>query len=708
MATVKPLRVAILWHMHQPNYQEPGAKRLLLPWVRLHALKDYLDMPLRAAAHDGIRVTFNLVPSLLDQLQLYLDGGTDRHLDLTRADPELLSPFDKREMLDTFFSAHPPTMIDPYPRYRELHRKAGQSDGKADHLPALFSSTELRDLQVWSNLTWVDPLFREEEPIRSLFAKERHFTEEEKRRFLEWQLELIGRTTPTYRSLYEAGRIDLSFTPYYHPILPLVCDTDAAVEAMPDIALPARPFRYPDDARWQVRSAAEKFAEFVGAPLTGMWPSEGSVSEATLEILRDEKIRWAATDEEILHHSLIKSGMSPHDHPIHHVYEHNGIRLFFRDHGLSDRIGFVYSGWPAGRAAHDFIGHLKRIRSHYLSRLDEVVVPVILDGENAWEYFPNDGAEFLDELYSRLSEDPELTTMTMTEAAESLPATPLPRLFAGSWINHNFRIWIGHHEDNAAWDLLHNARDALVAFQAARPDADADRLAAAWRQIYIAEGSDWNWWYGDDHQSGIDDQFDAIFRQHLMAVYTLIEQPIPAELHKPIASGVVASFVTPPEAALTPTVDGYLTHFYEWTGAGVFDCKRAGGAMHRVDSLIDTIHFAYDRETLYLRIDFADRDALARQTPLTLDVTLGQLGSTLVELPGDEILPQSTLSGVTIALRDFLELEIPRSRVVADGVGEAALQLKLLRGDDELERWPENESLLLALPAAKDELFWPV
>ncbi|MEA3297179.1 MAG: glycoside hydrolase family 57 protein, partial [candidate division Zixibacteria bacterium] len=459
MSSHKPLKLALLWHMHQPNYQEPGSNRMVMPWVRLHATKDYLDMLLYTGEYDNLRITFNLVPSLLDQFQLYLDGGTDPHLELSRIAAVDLSSDQKLAILKDFFSVNPRRMIEPYSRYFELYRKS-RNNADQTVLPGLFSSEEIRDIQVWSNLAWVDPMFHNEEPVKSLIARGRHFGEEEKQALLDWQMELIRRIVPTYQDFYRQGKIDVSFTPYYHPILPLLCDTRVALDAIPRIELPQNTFRHPEDAVTQIRMSMDKFESVFGTRMTGMWPSEGSVSEEVADILIKAGIEWIATDEEILYSSLKKASMDHKTSPIHTVYEYGpGLKLFFRDHALSDRIGFVYSSWDADRAATDFVEHLKKLRSLLRDNLDQVVVPVILDGENAWEYFPDDGREFLNELYRQLSNDPEIETVTMSEAAKQIEPRPLKSLHAGSWINHNFRIWIGHYEDNAAWDLLFEARE---------------------------------------------------------------------------------------------------------------------------------------------------------------------------------------------------------------------------------------------------------
>lgn len=701
------VKVAILWHMHQPNYREPHSNRLAMPWVRLHALKDYLDMPLTAAARDNIRVTFNLVPSLIDQLQLYLEGGVDRHLELSRLRAEDLSDELKHEILQNFFVANPSRMIAPYLRYRQLYDKYSSAVDEPETLVNLFSSEEMRDLQVWSNLVWIDPMFRDEEPVRSLFAKARHFSEDDKATLLDWQLDLIGRIIPTYQKLQDEGRLEVSFTPYYHPILPLLCDTEIATEALPSIDLPGRRFVHPEDAEHQVSMAVEKYRSLFNGNLAGIWPSEGSVSEAVLDIVSQQGVQWMATDEEVLAHSLTKSGLRRQDNPIHRVYEHStGLKLFFRDHALSDRMGFVYSSWEAPKAVDDFIGHIKRLRTIYADQLDRTVIPIILDGENAWEYFPDDGTEFLNLLYDQLADDPEIETVTMGEAVKSLPSNPLPRVFAGSWINHNFRIWIGHPEDNAAWDLLSQTRDDLVAFERDHQGYDPDKLVRAWRQVYIAEGSDWCWWYGDEHRGGQNEQFDRIYRQHLAAVYELLGLEVPLEHLRPIHEGRILKAVMP-DSLLTPAIDGRLTNFYEWAGAGHYDCSQSGGAMHHVERLVSGIFFAYDREHFYIRLDFRSKNEVESIAGLKAVVTFYLPESRVFELSLDRRQAGKAIDEGRYAMGDILEFSVPRDRLWPDSFGVLSFMVTLMQSGQQLESWPEHEPIRVDVPRKLEEMFWP-
>ncbi len=695
--------------MHQPNYREPHSEHLSMPWVRLHALKDYLDMPLTAGEYENVKVTFNLVPSLLDQFDLYLNGGTDRHLELSRAGVEQLPAHLRLELLESFFTANPSQMIEPYPRYRSLYKKFKSGAGNRETLASLFSSAEIRDLQVWSNLAWVDPRFRDEEPVASLLAKGRHFEEGEKQALLDWQLKLIGRILPVYKKLQEEGKIEVSFTPYYHPILPLLCDTNVATEALPSIRLPRQRFIHPEDAERQVNMAVEKYREVFGRDLRGMWPSEGSVSEEVLSLLARQGIKWSASDEEILSHSLTKSNMNQADHPIHRVYDYGpGLKLFFRDHALSDRIGFVYSTWKAGRAVGDFIDHIKRLRSRYMDRLENIVVPIILDGENAWEYFPDDGTEFLETFYQTLSEDEEIETVTMSQAAEDAEPTPLPSVFAGSWINHNFRIWIGHEEDNAAWDRLKEARDVLARFEKENSGFDETKLKAAWNQIYIAEGSDWCWWYGDEHRSEHNQQFDRIFRQHLTAVYELLGLETPLELARPIHGGGLDTETILPDSLVTPQLDGRVTHYYEWAGAGLYDCRKAGGAMHLMQRHVSEIYLAYDHDCFHIRLDFQSKKELDLIPGLKMVLTLFTPETKTLEID----LSPGTEKGIEagqyrFAFGDILELSVERSFLWSECYGPLSFTVALHQGDQRLESWPDHEPIQLEIPRQDHEIFWP-
>ncbi|MCX6827980.1 MAG: glycoside hydrolase family 57 protein [candidate division Zixibacteria bacterium] len=708
MSENKKLKIAFLWHMHQPFYLNPLTNQFLLPWARLHGLKDYLDMPLTAAEFEGMKVTFNLVPSLLDQIQMYCDGYTDRHLELSRIPVRHLNIDEKKEILRTFFSAHQLNMIDPYARYRQLHRKRDSCGSDISLAVETFSTSEWRDLQVWSNLVWIDPMFRSQEPVRTFFEKGRDFTEEEKGQLLDFQIELLKKIIPTYQKLFAENRIDLSFTPYYHPILPLLVDTESAREALPLINLPANRFSHAEDARWQIRQAIEKYRSLFGKNPKGMWPSEGSVSEEVLKIFSEEGIKWVATDQDILQQSLAKSGLESRHFSPHTTYVYNHApecRLFFRDRGLSDKIGFVYSSWETERAVNDFILNLKRIRDFLKSQLDNCVVPIILDGENAWEYYPDDGNGFLRRLYTALGSDPELEVVSMSDAADAIKPTILPEVAAGSWINHNFRIWIGHSEDNAAWDILFAARKALTDYEKGHLDADPDKLRKAWRQIYIAEGSDWCWWYGDEHQGADNEKFDLLFRLHIAEVYKLLGLAPPLILSQPLHRDRGESLVTLPESLITPQLDGVLTHYYEWSGAGHYNCLGSGGAMHRVDSIITAIYFAFDTDNFYIRLDFARRFDLVGIKNGRVVVDFKNIGQKEIPLEKGVLRDKGDYSYI---FNQLLEARFERKALLRGGSGRLEFSVMLYSANESLERWPINDPIAIDLPERDQEIFWQV
>ena len=708
MSEKKKLRVAILWHMHQPYYLNPDKDRLLMPWVRLHGLKDYLDMPLLASEYDNVRVTFNLVPSLLDQIQLYAQGVTDRHLELSRIPARNLQRSEKREILDSFFSAHYPRMIEPYPRFRQLFRKKESCGSDLDLAVDIFSSFEWRDLQVWSNLVWIDPMFRGEEPVKELFEKGRDFAEDDKEALLDFQMQLLARIIPAYQRLYREGRIDVSFTPYYHPILPLLIDTDEAREAIPEIELPRTRFTYPGDAEWHIRSSVEKFNGLFDDGLTGMWPSEGSVSEATLKLIEQAGIGWAASDQEVLHFSLLKSGLDPRKHSPHTVYNcaaAPGVKLLFRDRGLSDKIGFVYSGWEPEKAVGDFIANLKEIRKILTGNLEQTVVPIILDGENAWEYFADDGLEFLRLLYRALSTSDEIETVFCREAVESIRPTELPSLYAGSWINHNFRVWIGHSEDNSAWELLHEARQAIDNYEKKNASPDTDRLDKAYRQIHVAEGSDWCWWYGDEHISEHNAEFDELYRLQLGGVYDALGLDKPAALSRPIFQGKTESFLILPESLLTPRLDGRLTHYYEWSGAGSYHCARAGQAMHRTDRILERIYFGYDHQSFYIRLDFTADFDLNAIKDLQVVVNFNSGGLKKISLGKDL---HRDFGDYEYIFKNILETRFDRRSLLGEGGGRIEFFVSLQDGDKVLENWPPDDPIVIDIPEREKEIFWQV
>jgi len=607
----EPVSLAFVWHQHQPNYQDLSIREMLMPWVRLHATKDYYDLPAKLKDYPKIHQTFNLVPSLLRQLKAYETGEvTDPYLRLTEKPPGEMDESERSWLLKRFFDANRHWMIAPYPRYLQLWRLRGSSGDDEAH--QRFTEQDLLDLQVWFNLVWFDPLIRENDAFLSdLIRKGRDFNEEDKLQLLQKQREVVAQVIPVHREMAQQGQVELTTTPFYHPILPLLCDSEIARECMPEAELPRR-FRHPEDARRQIERGLEYFESVFGFRPQGMWPSEGSVSAEALDLIASAGVRWAATDEEILSLSLgrpMERTAQGDLRPVHGLYQPyrfdtagGPLALVFRDHFLSDLIGFHYGRAPAREAAKDFVSRVLRAGQQRSFGDPPALISVILDGENCWEYYARDGHDFLDALYERLSESDQIRCVTVSEYLEEHPpATALKRIFPGSWINHNFRIWIGHAEDNRSWDLLSDAREALRQATEAGETPDED-LQRAWEELYIAEGSDWNWWYGDDHTSGQDELFDQLYRRHLTNVYQFIGREIPGALREPIGRAEEILVVEPPRNFISPRIDGKVSAYYEWQGAGFFDPVGRAGAMHRSFRVLEEIYFGFDLECLYFRL----------------------------------------------------------------------------------------------------------
>lgn len=595
---MSPLRLALLWHQHQPLYRSPATGLYALPWVRLHGLKDYYDMAALALEHPGLRLTINLVPSLLDQLEEYASGrAVDPALDLARRPAADLDEEARLALLAMFFSVPYRTLISPFRRYAGLYHKRGAPGPDGLYRDALerFRPDDLRDLQVWFHLAWSGRTLAQRPEVRDLIRKGEQFTEEEKLALLAAQQELLREIVPIHRRLRDAGVAELSTSPAYHPILPLLCDLESAREAIPHLPLPSTSFRHPEDASWQIREGMRTARERFGGSVSGMWPSEGSLSVAALTLMGEAGVIWTASDEDVLRASAGRP-LAPAE--VHRPWRvpAAGERcpaVFFRDKELSDLIGFSYARWQPDAAAADFIARLR-------GRAAEApggVVSIILDGENAWEHYPGNGVEFLHALYEGLTRTEGIRTVTFSEALEGSATGALDGLRAGSWIGASFATWIGHPEKNRAWTLLSSARE-----DARRALGDGLHESAAFRALAAAEGSDWFWWFGEDHSSEQDAIFDAFFRDLLRTVYSIIGMPAPSSLDEPIKKSRLRHWAAP-TAPITPHLDGRVSDFFEWLGAGVCEATSAQAAMHRGEWLVRRVAFGTDGTALFVRVD---------------------------------------------------------------------------------------------------------
>jgi alpha-amylase/alpha-mannosidase (GH57 family) len=613
-----PVTVAFFWHQHQPYYPDDVSNETLMPWVRLHATKDYYGMALHLKELPEFRCTINLVPSLLIQLLAYGEGRSDRHLDVSRLPTDGMSEADVRYLLDNFFLANVESMIRPYERYHELYLRRGFGTDPVENAISRFSPRDLRDLQVWSNLTWIHELVFDQDPeLREFRTKGRGYTEGEKAWLLDKQKAILNAVIPLHKELAASGQIELTTTPFYHPILPLLWDKRSARQAMPGCALPKHLESYRDDAQIHLRRAVSLHKQLFGQTPVGMWPSEGSVSQDIVAPIAETGIEWIATDEEILSEStngwISRDGQGHMRHPemLYRPWRvesgDKSLHIIFRDHALSDLIGFHYQRSDPEHAAWDMISKFlaigRAVEANNAGR--GALVPVILDGENCWEYYPDGGVRFLRALYRSCIQNPQIRPQRVRDYLKDQPATDrIGSLFAGSWISHNFAIWIGHHEDNTAWDLLHQTREFLTQTES-EGKVSKDALAKAWEELFIAEGSDWYWWFGDDHSSSQDALFDELFRKHLQNVYARLDVPPPNVLKHPIKRLQRRALHTKPTGFCPVKVDGRRTYF-EWICAGHYVCGSERGTMTKVTmGVLRDVYFGFDAQRLAIRMDTA-------------------------------------------------------------------------------------------------------
>ena len=719
------VNLVLVWHMHQPQYRDPVSGRYMLPWTRLHALKDYWGMVKVLGEFPGVHATFNIVPLLAAQIEEYASGKfREPWFELAFAAADTLKPEQKKEILERAFQVNE-IYVQRWPRFADLQSQVRSAGGEA--CAARFNEQDWRDLQLLSQLAWMDEEYIAKDPVVNLLAtKGTGFSERDKELLREKQLELLGAVLPEYRIAAESGQIEISTTPYYHPILPLLCDTDIARVSNPHTPLPHPPFRFPADAREQLLRARKYHERVFGKPPAGLWPSEGSVSDEALGIAADLGFKWFATDEGVLGRTRNigfwrDAGGYPENGP--DLYspwklQRDGKDMFgfFRDHYISDLVGFVYSRMGALQAAEDFHRRIRAIGDREPAGRT-ATVSVILDGENAWEYYPENGRQFLREFYRRVQNDGEIRALTASEAIEAnLNAPTMPGIFPASWINANFDVWIGHREDVRAWDLLRDAREMYerVAQRKSRKASD-EQLARAYEAVLAAEGSDWNWWYGPEHGSANDAEFDELYRKHLTEIYAALGEPAPDLLAHPIKKAPELGRREPPESFLDVTVDGRETSYFEWLGAGLYATDPRGGTMHGRKRALVGLYYGFCDKYFYLRVDpveeviteipdFQLRLTLwdSRETSITVRVARRKFAGCVVERGGACLLHPETL--VTAAFGKIIEVAMARELFDLRGRRQLFLSVALWEGGLPIAVLPVDGMLELAL--GEDNFAW--
>lgn len=560
MANNGKTKVVFLWHMHQPDYRDIMTGEYYFPWTYLHAIKDYVDMAAHIEAQPAAKAVVNFAPILLEQLDDYaqqiaahLKDPNNKIKDAVLA--SLVAPvlpvagtMAFTDLAKKYLRANRERMIERFPAYLELANIVGTFDEKP-FISRYLNEQFLIDLGVWYHISWLAEIPRRtDERIQRLQLKERNFSIEDRRELLGIIGELVGSIGPRYRRLAESGQIELCMSPYAHPIVPLLIDLQSAKEAMPDVILPNAAF-YPDGrnrAKWHINEGFKTFEQYFGVRPRGCWASEGALSDATLTLLHEAKFDWAATGDSVLHNSLRASGnrrvsekIHSENQSLHRAYEFANVKIktFFRDDGLSDLIGFKYATWHSDDAVGDLLNHMVNI-ANASNDQKNTVISVIMDGENAWEYFPENAYHFLHTLYERLTTHPQLELATYSEVLDQQQPIPvaMPHLVAGSWVYGTFSTWIGDRDKNRGWDMLCDAKQQVDQALSKRTFS-ATQLAQIEKQLALCEGSDWFWWFGDYNPSQSVSDFEYLYRRHLMNLYSLIEQPAPAYLQQVISVG---------------------------------------------------------------------------------------------------------------------------------------------------------------------------
>ena len=726
------VNLVVLWHMHQPQYRDPETGRYVLPWTRLHALKDYWGMVDVLRDFPNFHATFNVVPSLGMQLEEYASGTfNEPWYSLAFKKAEDLTREDKTEILARAFQVNHERLMSRWPRFVELHEWAQPAGGAQAQVS--FTPRDWRDLQLLSQLAWMEESwFSKDDVISRLATKGKEYTEKDKAALKAKQDEFLKLVLPIYREAAQRGQIELSTTPYYHPILPLVCDSDIARVANPSTPLPRRAYRHPEDAREQLQRARDYHERVFGVKPAGLWPSEGSVSDQTLAIAAEEGFQWFGTDEGVLGRTLNvgffrdANGIPANAERLYKPWRiqmpSSGITGLFRDHHLSDLIGFVYSRMDGKSAAADLHGRLRYLGERVQSS-QPLTICIFLDGENAWEYYPGNGREFLREFYGRISNDQDFRALTATEslvAAGEIPKTG--GIFPASWINANFDVWIGHSEDVAAWELLWDARDAYGQAAAAhaknRPDAPTETaLAVAKESLLAAEGSDWCWWYGPEHSTANDAEFDALYRKHLTGIYLALGKLAPAELAKPIKRQPEHALQLAPSALLNIKIDGRDSSYFEWLGAGLYSPERRGGSMHGRIFYLHELRYGFEADRFCVRIDpfvealgelddaeFRITVAAAEELTLVVKLERGHVKEFSVERATVCLL---NLKGVAEASFDrILELALHKSELDLKGQKKLRLGIALWHGGLPVDVLPAEGYLTVNL--GEDQSAWPI
>lgn len=665
----------------------------MMPWVRLHAVRGYLDM-IEAAHSCEAAVTFNFSPSLLEQLRFAAETNPADEFERVSLIPATdLTENDKRFILTHFFSINWDVHIHPHPRFADLLARRGDRLNGESIKQALieYSAQDYTDLIVLFNLAWIGFTGRKDHHIKALFNKGTDYSFQDIQFVLGYHHEVLKRIIPRYSELYNRDLIGISASPYSHAILPLLCDTRSAAPDIPAQELPHPAYCRAGDADRQLRLAAATHKRTWKREHGGLWPSEGSVSDEALELAALNGFRWAVTDQGILQ----RSERSRTDNLEHFVsYEWAGgnhlIRIYFRDRALSDAIGFRFYNMPPQDCINEFVGNLVRIEEATRTIPGRCVV-IALDGENAWESYPDGGEGFLSGVYNEIQSHAVLELMTFSQHMQTGAKERIHHIHSGSWIESNFRIWIGDPQKNHAWTELGRMRSLLDDIQAGDPARDEFM-----KWLLRAQGSDWFWWYGEPFSSVYKPHFDELFRAFMKQAYLTAGSKPPPSLDIPIVKPFQPERRLQPMFAITPKLDGRETSFYEWIGSCRIDPRQYGSTMGRSEHSIRAVHYGFNERELFFRFDPV-QTVRPRLTAKLVFHALGQKQST-VTIPLDEPQPLRESEGIRIASRDIIEIALDQERLgIAPGM-ECQFWAEIFDEDILLESLPPSGVYQFMIP----------
>ncbi len=662
--------------MHQPYYCDDLRGEVVMPWVFLHAIKDYYDMPWYLSKYPQIKATFNLVPSLLVQLRAYADKNIkDYFLQTLKSEVYNLTQTEKIYLVEYLFFSNTEHMIKPLPRYYDLYVQKEHFNSYKD-VALSFSDKDFLDLEVLFLLAWCGQYLRENNRlVKELIQQGRDYRHEQKLDLISTLLNFTKEIIPFYKKMMQKGQIEISTTPFNHPISPLLFDIKSAKKSNPYTTLPKYEGSLKEDAFKQIDRAINYYEKLFDQKPVGFWPAEGSVSYEFLEFLAQKGIKWAASDEEVLYKSGHFSKNDIYKNTIL-SFKQNDINLFFRDKTLSDLLGFSYSGWDANHAVDDFMHRIEKIHN---SSENSQNINVILDGENAWEHYPNNAKDFFDTLYEKLSKTPwcEATLFSEKISESDLEQNHLLDINPGSWINGNFDIWIGHKEKNRAWELIFETKQDYLKYA---DKLDINTKEKITKEFLIAQSSDWFWWYGDDHHTDLASTFDLLFRTHLINIYTLMNKKVPKKLYKPIIdeSKSSNSFFHKAQNHITPVLDGKITDFFEWMGAGEMDLENELSSMNMDNFIIKNIKLGCDNTHCYLALA-GDIKTLLDNAYIEVDIDL-QKEAFQLNLKKEL---QKSDKGISWICDDIIEISFDKELIY-----NKEIQLKLFKDGQLLQLLP--------------------